>query len=265
MLLSCCLVPSLEEYRIQAEQVLGCQIPTPHFALVKNLRICFRVFKVRWVDHSFFCMSALSILCFWQYFQGVASPFLVAFLGSKDAAAEINGVGTALYGILGLFLAPVGGYVADRFGFSCLAGFVTLLIVLMAPPLFVPNVPAQLLSTTLYQILSVLQNTYLIRWFTIYAPPHHFGTFQGAIFSGCGILSFLICSLLQVISESYLVDIARFLVSLSILTAGNVISACAFYWHIRKLQLPSTPPVVDEEVEDNRQGDPSYQAVAVSA
>eukprot|EP00747_Dinoflagellata_sp_TGD_P121500 gnl/TRDRNA2_/TRDRNA2_173440_c1_seq5.p1 gnl/TRDRNA2_/TRDRNA2_173440_c1~~gnl/TRDRNA2_/TRDRNA2_173440_c1_seq5.p1 ORF type:complete len:510 (+),score=66.17 gnl/TRDRNA2_/TRDRNA2_173440_c1_seq5:66-1595(+) len=250
ILLSFCFTPSSQEYRSKAEEVLGLPQEPPQFALLPVLRTCYRLIQVRRKDHAFFFASLLSLACQWQYFTGIASPFLTAFLGSAAAAAEVNNFGTSLYGILGFFLAPLGGFVADKYGFTALAAFVTALIVLMTPPLFVPTVPAQFVSTAIFTVMSVMQTTYFTRWFTLYAPPNHFGNFQGFILTASGLFGLLLCSILEFVSESYLHGLMRFLLPLAALSTANVLTAGAFYLHIRKVTLPSVPPAVDEESDN---------------
>eukprot|EP00747_Dinoflagellata_sp_TGD_P121497 gnl/TRDRNA2_/TRDRNA2_173440_c1_seq1.p1 gnl/TRDRNA2_/TRDRNA2_173440_c1~~gnl/TRDRNA2_/TRDRNA2_173440_c1_seq1.p1 ORF type:complete len:163 (+),score=25.04 gnl/TRDRNA2_/TRDRNA2_173440_c1_seq1:203-691(+) len=120
----------------------------------------------------------------------------------------------------------------------------------MTPPLFVPTVPAQFVSTAIFTVMSVMQTTYFTRWFTLYAPPNHFGNFQGFILTASGLFGLLLCSILEFVSESYLHGLMRFLLPLAALSTANVLTAGAFYLHIRKVTLPSVPPAVDEESDN---------------
>jgi len=151
-----------------------------------------------------------------------------------------------LYGFLGLVLAPLGGAVTDRFGVQVLVFWMTVMTIVGCPLTFAPTLTLQMASVVLTTVLSVLQNTYFVRWFTVYTPPEHFGTYQGAVFTVCGVLAFILCSLLQVFSEIALQNLTRFLIPLGALCIANLVTTVAFYCHVRNVQMPSLPPDLSE-------------------
>merc|ERR1712167_176395 len=98
-------------------------------------------------------------------------------------------------------------------------------------------------------VWSLLQTTYYFRWFTAYSPPDHFGNFQGAVNSMCGILSFLVCSALESASAQSLSGLKLFLLPLAGLFVANTASSMWFCCHILAKGLPEVPPHIEMEKE----------------
>lgn len=172
---------------------------------------------------------------------------------------------SSLYGILGFFVAPLGGYLADRFGIHFLIMLMTLLTVVDAPLIFIPDVSWQLVNVAFVTIIGVMQTTYIVRWFAAYAPPDHFGNFQGAIFTMCGLISMFVCQVLQAVSEGLLPVSAKFVFPLGLLTLANLTFALLFFLHIRTKDLPTEPPLVEVPAEDDMDEAPAILSARYKA
>jgi len=247
LVLCFCFVPTSAEYLSMAEEVLGHQSVAPGFALLPSIRSCWRVFKANCMDNLLFVISLLCMICGYQFYTAVASPFLTALLHSEEASAQVMVVGSTLYGVIGFFLAPAAGYVVDALGMRMLVLGMNILNIVMAILIFIPNVMVQMLGSVASTLLSLLQMTYYSRWFALYAPPNHFGNFQGAVCSCCGVLSLLIQTGLQALAAKTLSGLMTFVVPLCVLNALTVLSGLVFSCHVARIELPVSPPVIDDD------------------
>eukprot|EP00928_Gymnodinium_smaydae_P049888 TRINITY_DN33501_c0_g1_i1.p1 TRINITY_DN33501_c0_g1~~TRINITY_DN33501_c0_g1_i1.p1 ORF type:complete len:483 (-),score=31.16 TRINITY_DN33501_c0_g1_i1:666-2078(-) len=244
--LCCILVPCSAEFASAAESVLGQKYAPQPFSLAATSRKCWSIFIAYYVDNMLFFISLLFMICNYQSYMAVLSPYLSALLDSDSASAQIVTAGTNIYGVVGFFLAPFAGRLADALGVKVLIYVMTILNVAMAVLTFAPSYDAQMFGNIVSTFLSLLQMTYYYRWFALYAPPNHFGSFQGALCSLCGLLALVFQSVVQGISDVAFSGLLAFLVPLGILSALNVASGLVFCSHILQIDLPAAPPCVDE-------------------
>jgi len=193
-------VPSTEEYRFRAMEVLSLPIPA---RTVKGLRGAVDLVKKAWKilrQHAgLHCFTVIVGTLTWMapfVYMTMTDPMAREVFGTAESGARLATIYNLCNGYLGLFVGPLLGVVVDRFrrpqsGVKLMGYIIVATLAVVAVLCPVPSWDLQLVSVSSSTINQISLSLFMVRYAIIFAPPDRVGSVTGLFVAGVGFLSFV--------------------------------------------------------------------------
>ena len=193
-------VPSTEEYRRRAMEVLSLPIPARS---VKGMRGAVDLVKKAWKIlrqntglHSF---TAIVGTLTWMapfVYMTMTDPMAREVFGTAESGERLATIYNLTNGYLGLFVGPLLGIVVDRFrrpqrGAELMGCIIVATLAVVAALCPVPSWDLQIASVSSAVINQISMMLFMVRYAIIFAPPDRVGSVTGLLIAGLGVLSFV--------------------------------------------------------------------------
>eukprot|EP00584_Thalassiosira_punctigera_P009040 CAMPEP_0172529078 /NCGR_PEP_ID=MMETSP1067-20121228/3244_1 /TAXON_ID=265564 ORGANISM="Thalassiosira punctigera, Strain Tpunct2005C2" /NCGR_SAMPLE_ID=MMETSP1067 /ASSEMBLY_ACC=CAM_ASM_000444 /LENGTH=857 /DNA_ID=CAMNT_0013313067 /DNA_START=97 /DNA_END=2670 /DNA_ORIENTATION=- len=193
-------VPSMEEYRGRAMEVLSLPIPARK---VRGMRGAVDMVKKAWqiLEHHArlhlftIVVGTLTWMAPFVYMT-MTDPMAREVFGTVESGERLATMYNVCNGYLGLVLGPLLGVVVDRFrrpqnGVELMGYIIVVTLALIATLCAVPSWTLQMVAVSSSTVCQICMMLFMVRYAIIFAPPDRVGSVTGLFVAGLGALSFV--------------------------------------------------------------------------
>lgn len=221
-------VPSVVSYQQQAEKVLGMPLPKKEKASMQNVTAAWQTLQLDWWPHTLLAWTLTFGNVYVFLYVACTLPFGTALYGDATSGASLSTFSALANGLVSVAMAPLLGYLGDRYGFDIFVQMQFGLLLLFSCTFWVPVWAFSyiaVISSVCYTSVNYMMSG---SWFVKFSPANRLGLVMG--------VWYLLSSILFIALQTFLITwairlpqgLTRYMIPLSLAGELAVFSAAFF-------------------------------------
>jgi len=175
------LIPTQTEFYRMAKRALGLPLPQPpkEFRVRVMLIKALEVLRRDPMDHIVSGVAIAIGYSFPGFYASLTAPYGEELFGHRDDGDRLAQTYVGLNGLVGLFVGPFIGALADRFGMQAFLYFLGGILAVATITCGFQSWAAQTICSLMLVLWSALFQLFIYKYLLHYAPPNRFGAVQG--------------------------------------------------------------------------------------